>query len=167
LPLSTPLTITGAVTCKDAIALLKQEGFDMVPVVEDNHVIGVVTEGNMTTRLLSGRAEPDTSVRDAGVIFKSFRKFSMSDTLADLAQALDSEPYALIVTEQRCFTGGRKRTMSASEDDSVTTTPSLQTVPEPSSRVVTRSVVSGIVTRIDLLDFVSSGDPNSEEPKEE
>lgn len=167
LPLSTPLTITSTVTCKDAIALLKQEGFDMVPVVEDNHVVGVVTEGNMTSRLLSERAEPDTTVAEAGVIYKSFRKFSMNDTLADLAQALDSEPYALIVTEQRCFTGdnGRNRAMSnASEDDSVTTTPSLQTVPH--SSVITRSVVSGIVTRIDLLDFVSSGNPN-EQCKEE
>jgi len=165
LPLSTPLTITSTVTCKDAIALLKQEGFDMVPVVEDNHVIGVVTEGNMTTRLLSGRAQPDTTVADAGVIYKTFRKFTMNASLADLAQALDSEPYALIVTEQRCFTGrDRQRAMStASEDDSVTTTPSLQTVPQSSSQVITRSVVSGIVTRIDLLDFVSSGNPNEEQ----
>ena len=162
LPLSTPLTITSTVTCKDAIALLKHEGFDMVPVVEDNNAIGVVTEGNMTTRLLSGRAEPDTSVADANVIYKTFRKFSMNATLADLAQALDSEPYALIVTEQRCFTGGRKLS-NASEDDSVTTTPSLHTLPKESSQVITRTVVSGIVTRIDLLDFVSSGNPNEKQ----
>lgn len=162
LPLSTPLTITSTVTCKDAIALLKQEGFDMVPVVEDNNVIGVVTEGNMTTRLLSGRALPDTTVAEAGVIFKTFRKFGMNATLAEVAQALDSEPYALIVTEQRCYTGSnRKRSMSSEDDgDSVTTTPSLQTLPLSSSQVITRTVVSGIITRIDLLDFVSSGDPS-------
>ena len=43
LPIATPLTITSDVRCKDAIALLKAEGFDMVPVLDDGGVIGVVT----------------------------------------------------------------------------------------------------------------------------
>ena len=66
LPINTPLTITSNVTCKDAIGLLKQEGFDMVPVLENGDVIGVVTAGNMTNRLLSGRCRPDTTVAEAG-----------------------------------------------------------------------------------------------------
>jgi cystathionine beta-synthase len=41
--LNTPLTITSDVRCKDAIALLKAEGFDMVPVLDDGGVVGVVT----------------------------------------------------------------------------------------------------------------------------
>ena len=45
LPMNTPLTITSDVPCKHAISLLKREGFDMVPVLDDGHVIGVVTEG--------------------------------------------------------------------------------------------------------------------------
>eukprot|EP00978_Attheya_sp_CCMP212_P023910 scaffold74226_cov51-Attheya_sp.AAC.2 len=151
LPMSSaPLTITSDVTCMDAIALLKQEGFDMVPVLnEESDVIGVVTEGNMTTRLLSGKAEPDATVVDAGVVYKTFRKFNMNDTLADLAQALDSEPYALIITEQRCFNGKKRRTTAGSTTGSEGE--------DKSPRVVTRCVVSKIVTRIDLLDFVSSG----------
>jgi cystathionine beta-synthase len=53
---NTPLTITPDVTCRDAITLLKEEGFDMVPVCEESsRVIGVITEGNLTNRLLSGR----------------------------------------------------------------------------------------------------------------
>ena len=48
IPLATPLTITSEVTCKAAISLLKEEGFDMVPVIgSDGNVIGVVTEGNI------------------------------------------------------------------------------------------------------------------------
>jgi len=163
LPLSTPLTITGDVTCKDAIALLKEEGFDMVPVLNDGSVIGVVTEGNMTISLLSGRAEPDTPVQDAGVMYKTFHKFTMSDTLCELARALDHEPYALIVTSQRCFSGAankkRKGSIGSEGDDydSLTTAASGSTTAKKAN-VLTRSVVSGIVTRIDLLDFVSSGD---------
>jgi cystathionine beta-synthase len=172
LPLNnTPLTITCDVTCKDAIALLKKEGFDMVPVLDRDtqQLLGVVTEGNMTNRLLSGRASSNTTVMDAGVIYKTFHKFAMNDTLADLAQALDHEPYALIVTEQRCFRGSttppRKRRKDSEESSEGVTNGSVGTAAAPAAasassngapQVVTRSVVSGIVTRIDLLDFVSS-----------
>lgn len=163
--LSTPLTITSNVTCKDAIALLKEEGFDMVPVIADNSVVvGVVTEGNMTSALLGGRAEPDTTVEDAGVIYKTFRKIGLNHSLADLAQALDWEPYALIVTEQRCFTGGAPAASSPpnkEDTDSVTTTSTTG----GGGSVVTRSVVSGIVTRIDLLDYVSTRAPKEEGTK--
>ena len=99
--MTTPLTITSSVTCKEAIALLKSEGFDMVPVIGDNgNVMGVVTEGNMTSRILSGRAFPDSSVLEAKVIYKNYSKFSMNDNLGDVALSLDHEPFALIVTEQ-------------------------------------------------------------------
>lgn len=160
LPINTPLTITSDVTCKDAIALLKEEGYDMVPVVGDNSVIGVVTEGNISSALLGGRAQPDTTVANAGVIYKTFRKISLNHTLADLAQALDLEPYALIITEQRCFSGAlpnhKRRKLSETDDgDSVTTSSTQGTCNKGS--VLTRSVISGIVTRIDLLDYVSNG----------
>jgi len=166
LPLNTPLTITGDVSCKDAIALLKEEGFDMVPVLNDGSVIGVVTEGNMTISLLSGRAEPDTPVQDAGVMYKTFHKFNMNDTLGEIARALDHDPYVLIVTTQRCFSGQSKKRKGiipseADDDDSLTTATSHTAATKKASNVVTRSVVSGIVTRIDLIDFVSSGDPSN------
>ena len=117
LELNTPLTIASGVKCKgeksakrprcflvasfhstfptpDAIALLKREGFDMVPVLdEDGGIMGVVTEGNMTKQILSGRAQPNATVEDAGVVYKTFKKLSMNDTLSDLASALDIEPY--------------------------------------------------------------------------
>ena len=169
---NTPLTVTPHVSCKDAICLLKQEGFDMVPVVQDDgHVIGVITEGNMTSALLSGRAQPDDTLADAGVLYKAFHKFSMNDTLADLAQALDLEPYALIVTEQRCFSAkGAKRkrrnannnnTRNGNNDNDDKDNDDDDDDDDGPSRVITRSVVSGIVTRIDLLDYVSSGDKNA------
>ena len=144
--MATPLTITSEVTCKDAIALLKEEGFDMVPVLDAGTVIGVCTEGNMTSKILSGRAKPDQSVADAGVMYKTFHRFTMNDSLADLAHALDHEPYALIVTEQRCFSGKRRGAGERKDSDA------------SADHVVTRCVVSGIVTRIDLLEYISDGE---------
>ena len=139
LVLDTPVTVTADVSCKDAIALLKREGFDMVPVLSgESDVIGVVTEGNITKCMLSGRCHPDTTIADSGVIYKTFHKFSMNSTLQSLARALDHDPFVLIVTEQRCYTGQKHKVDGKAE-------------------MQTRSVVSGIVSRIDLLDFISSG----------
>jgi len=88
--LAIPLTITPEVTCKAAIQLLKQEGFDMVPVIAENgDVAGVVTEGNMTSKILAGIVKSDQTVSEAKVIYKTFRKIEMNDKLADLAHALD------------------------------------------------------------------------------
>lgn len=163
LRLRTPLTITGDVTCKSAIALLKSEGFDMVPVIDsDGDVAGVVTEGNMTSQLLSGRAMPDETVVDAGVVYKTFRKFGTNDRLADVARALDSEPYALIVVEQRCYDGKRKQGQKRRKRAESVGSEEGSTATELSD-VVTRTVVSGIVTRIDLLDYISTGEQRREE----
>jgi CBS domain len=187
-----PLTITSNVRCRDAIALLKREGYDMVPVLSnDGTVIGVVTEGNITKCILSGRCHPETPIHDSGVIYKTFHKFTMHSTLHELAQALDHDPFVLIVTEQRCFTGTsdtvpkqRKPRSTSVENDALvisssptttTTTNNDHVVATPaaaadttvttsslndkerSAHVVTRSVVSGIVSRIDLLDYISHG----------
>jgi len=155
LSLSVPLTITSNVRCKDAIALLKREGFDMVPVLDgDGTVIGVVTEGNITNRILSGRCRPDTTVAEAGVMYKTFHKFGMMDTLATIAQALDHDPFVLIVTEQRCFTTKKKSKKAKHDSGGSTDEEEVSEVAE--SQVETRSVVSGIVSRIDLIDFISS-----------
>jgi cystathionine beta-synthase len=164
--INTPLTITSDVRCKDAIALLKRECFDMVPVLSsDGAVIGVVTEGNITKCILSGRCDPETTIADSGVIYKTFHKFAMHSTLHELAQALDHDPFVLIVTEQRCFSTGGSATSKRPRSDSAGSGNSLLDVsPSPAATVTTRSVVSGIVSRIDLLDFISHGDPSVAAP---
>lgn len=147
LQINTPLTITSTVRCKDAIKLLKNEGFDMVPVLDDSGAVkGIVTEGNILSALKTGRAKPDTTVQDAGVIYKTFHTFTMNDTLSKVAQALDHDPFVLIVTEQRCFAPSSTKKRKAEDGDN------------GEAKLMTRSVVSGIVSRIDLLDFISHGD---------
>jgi cystathionine beta-synthase len=161
MPINTPLTITSEVSCKDAIKLLKDEGFDMVPVLESGAVVGVVTEGNITARILSGWCDSNTSVAEAGVIYKTFHKFTMNDTLASLAKALDHDPFVLIVSEQRCFSAGNKKRKAGNGS-------SENGQDKMESQVETRSLVSGIVSRIDLIDFISQhGDRNTDKVEHE
>ena len=111
-----------------------------------------------------------------GVIFKTFHKFNMNDTLDVVASALDHDPFVLIVSEQRCFSGGGRRTekkrkiSNASDDKSddgagTTATATSASSLSPPTKAAAQSnnnakvvnLVSGIVSRIDLLDFISSG----------
>jgi cystathionine beta-synthase len=50
--------------------------------------------------------------------------------LHELARWFDKDHFALVITEQRCYTGGAHSTMS---------------------------VIAGVVTRIDLLNFITEG----------
>jgi len=61
---------------------------------------------------------------------------------------------ALIITEQRCFAGRKKKRGSASDGDQAGAR-SAELSHEP-MEVVKKSVVSGIVTRIDLLEYISN-----------
>ena len=127
----------------------------MVPIVDDEGgVIGVVTEGNLSKMLMSKRAQPNQPLSDAGVIYKTFKKLAMNATLAELASALDIEPYALVVTEQRCF-AGRKKKRSADEDSKETGASSSEAA-GGQMKVTKKCVVSGIVTRIDLLAYIAN-----------
>lgn len=99
----------------------------------------------------------------------------MNSPLDSIAQALDHDPFVIIVTEQRCFSGRnddakKKRKMSdeslgqalESESASLSVEPSPKAInnntssPEHNKAKVV-NLVSGIVSRIDLIDFISKG----------
>ena len=88
LTLSTPITITPDLTCKEAIDILRANSFDMVPVQSDHGKIeGVVTEGNLTAYITQGRVSPDDLCVKA--MFKQFKKVSMQTNLAELSVIFD------------------------------------------------------------------------------
>ena len=126
----TPITAAPSVTVKEAIGLLNSMGIDQLPVVgENNSILGVVTEGNLSARMLSGRAKGTDPV--SSVLFKGFRKVTVTTQLHQLARVFDSEHFAVVLQTQRVFVGDGK-----TEE---------------------KSVVVGVVTRIDLLKFISGG----------
>ena len=126
----TPVTAGPGVTIKEAVGLLNSLGIDQLPIVgDDNCILGVVTEGNLSARVLSGRATGSDPV--SSVLYKSFRKVSVSTSLGALAKVFDSEHFAVVLQTQKVYTGGGTTTE--------------------------KSVVVGVVTRIDLLRYISDG----------
>lgn len=138
LDLASPITVSPDTTCSEAIELMSNQAFDMVPVQsrEDGKVLGVLTEGNLTSMMTHNRIQPDDSVISA--MYKQFRQVQFSTRLHELANIFDKDYYALVVAEQRCFTKGQ------------------QTM---------RSVVAGVVTRIDLLNFIAKKSKEYDESK--
>lgn len=61
---------------------------------------------------------------------------------------------ALVITEQRCFAGRKKKRASEADGEQAGTRSAESSSDEP-MKVIKKSVVSGIVTRIDLLEYIS------------
>jgi len=131
LELPSPVTVLPTLHVKDAIHIMRSGGYDQLPVVdESSNILGVVTEGNLTALLTHGRAKPADSV--SSVLYKKFRQVTPATTLAELARIFDREPYALVITSQKCV---------STEGSEIKTTE--------------KRIVTAVVTRIDLLNYIS------------
>ncbi|XP_001375658.3 cystathionine beta-synthase isoform X1 [Monodelphis domestica] len=143
LSLSAPLTVLPTVTCERTIEILREKGFDQVPVVDESGVIlGMVTLGNMLSSLLAGKVQPSDQVRN--VIYKQFRQIHLTDTLGMLSHILETDHFALVVHEQ-----------IQSQDQSLSEM--IGGISDHSNgNSILRQMVFGVVTAIDLLNFVAA-----------
>jgi cystathionine beta-synthase len=129
MPLAAPLTVHPRVTCHDAIEIMKKEGFDQLPVIDDGGMVtGVVTLGSIISNLIANKITRESPVER--VLYKQFKKITLDATLGRLSRILDIDHFALVVHEQRQFSG--KDTISK------------------------KMVIIGIVSRIDLLNFITT-----------
>ncbi|KAF6120034.1 hypothetical protein HJG60_010362 [Phyllostomus discolor] len=129
LSLSAPLTVLPTVTCEHTIEILREKGFDQAPVVDESGaVLGMVTLGNMLSCLLAGKVQPSDQVHK--VIYKQFKQIHLTDPLGTLSRILEMDHFALVVHEQIQYHSHGK-----------------------SSK---RQMVFGVVTAIDLLNFVAA-----------
>ncbi|XP_068850183.1 cystathionine beta-synthase isoform X1 [Capricornis sumatraensis] len=147
LSLSAPLTVLPTVTCEHTIEILREKGFDQAPVVDESGVIlGMVTLGNMLSSLLAGKVQPSDQV--CKVIYKQFKQIRLTDPLGKLSHILEMDHFALVVHEQI-----QSRDLALSGE-----------VGGPADRChgesSKRQMVFGVVTAIDLLNFVATHERN-------
>ncbi|TMW58925.1 hypothetical protein Poli38472_007070 [Pythium oligandrum] len=120
LELATPSTVDLAVTCDEAIKLMQQHGYDQLPVVQGNVPRGVVTIGNLLSKLSGGRVRRTDPVRN--VMFSNFTRVTPETTLGKLAEIFDKDYFAIMTSHTDMESGE----------------------------------IVGIVTRIDLLNYITS-----------
>ena len=129
LKLRIPLTVGPNVCCGDCISLLKENAYDQVPVVDPTsmRVMGMVTLGNMLSKIGQGRATMEDPVSKC--LFKQFKSISLSTPLGDLSRIFDRSHFVLVMASQQVFLGNNDVRVS--------------------------NVVFGVATRIDLLSYIA------------
>ncbi|KAL6115289.1 cbs [Pungitius sinensis] len=128
LNLSAPLTVLPTVNCQRTINILKEKGVDQAPVVDEaGLILGMVTLGNMLACILAGKIKVSDPV--SKVLYKQFKQIRLTDHLGKLSRILETDHFALVVHEQiQYLTDG---------------SPCL------------KQMVFGVVTAVDLLNFVT------------
>jgi len=131
LQLNTPHVVGPNVTCADCIDILNKNGIDQIPALDDNGtILGMVTLGNLTSQILSGRVKPSDSI--SKVLYRQFVMVPKNTPLAALSKIFDKDHFVIVTTQQKSYT-------------------SPQTVTE-------KTILHGIATRIDLLNYILQHD---------
>jgi len=133
LPLNSPSTVYPDCLITDAINILHDEGYDQIPVVdEEGTILGTVTLGNLTSQILHNRSSTSDTV--SSVLYKKFKKVTLQTKLGEISKIFDTEPFCLVVVSQKCIHGS-----GVNRKDKV------------------KEVICGVATRIDLLQYIARG----------
>jgi len=125
--LPTPHTISPSMTCSEAIKVMKEEGFDQLPVVDDKgDVQGIVTESQLLFELRNQNLDAESPA--SKFAYKKFAEVSLSTKLWELSRILDRQPFVLVLASQKVL--------------------------NDSSQVHVKKIILSILTRIDLLNHM-------------
>ncbi|KAF6730294.1 Cystathionine beta-synthase [Oryzias melastigma] len=136
-----PLTITPSLSCQKTMEILRAKTFDQAPVVDDtwmdiscsvlcdhSAILGMVTLGTILSSVHDGKVELSDAV--GAVLCKDFKQVHLTDTLGKLSFFLKAHSFVLVVHDH------------------------IQYDSDGSAHL--RHAVFGVVTPIDLLDYIAS-----------
>uniref|UniRef100_A0A4W6FFP3 Cystathionine beta-synthase n=1 Tax=Lates calcarifer TaxID=8187 RepID=A0A4W6FFP3_LATCA len=139
LHLSAPLTVSPSLSCQKTIEILREKAFDQAPVVNESGVIlGMVTLGRILSFVSAGKAKPSEAV--SNVLCKSFKQVHLTDSLGKLSHILKTDNFAPVVHDHIQY--------------------------EADGSACQRQVVFGVVTAIDLLNYITTKIMHSKIPPE-
>lgn len=131
LALSTPITVTAEVTCGECVDILNRNGYDQLPCLSaDGNIAGMVTLGNLTSQILSGRVKVTDPI--SKVLYRQLNMVSPATTLGALSKIFDKDHFALVTTRQKSYSSP--------------------------TAVSEKTLVYGVATRIDLLNYIMEHD---------
>jgi len=127
LELNAPMTVEPHMQCQHVLEILDREGFDQIPVTDASGVVlGIVTLGNLMASILNNKVGMADPV--SKVTYGKCKEVTMNATLGKLSRILDTEHFVMVVHEQKTY--------------------------KTTSEVEQKKMIFGIVTRIDLLNFI-------------
>ncbi|XP_017265681.1 cystathionine beta-synthase b [Kryptolebias marmoratus] len=127
LRLSSPLTLTPSLSCQKTIEILREKAFDQAPVIDESgEMLGMATLGTILSDVLPGKVKLSDPVGTA--LCKNFRQVHLTDKLAKLSCILKSHNFVLVMRDHTQY--------------------------EADGSSCERQMVFGVVTAIDLLNFI-------------
>jgi len=134
LHLESPFSVTPELSCGECLQILTKHGYDQLPVIDkDGSVTGMVTLGNLTVKVTRGQVLADDPVTKA--VYTQFRRVDLSEKLCEISQIFDKDHFCLVVKSQKQY--------------------------QSAGAITERSVVVGVATRIDLLNYILANKPKS------
>jgi len=135
LNLPSPITVTPSMACSEAAEIMREYGIDQLPVVDDvAGVLGVVTLGHLSAKILQKHASPSTPC--VKLMFTQFAQVPLSTRLADFSHIFERDAFCIVTTPMRHLdssTNGERATWHE------------------------KHVIVGVCTQVDLLKFVMDG----------
>ncbi len=97
------ITAASGDTVTATIATMKEEGISQVPVLDDDRLIGIVTESDLLGKLVDGHATPESAV--AEVMFRDVTTVHVDEDAGRLTELFGKEKVALVVDDNGALVG--------------------------------------------------------------
>jgi len=98
------VTVDSQTSCKNCVDLLQKGGFDQVPVVDSHKkMIGLVTIGNLLSKVAKGRATPEDPITEVMYKFntkRAFKEITPETKLSDLERFFEKSPAAFVTLRE-------------------------------------------------------------------
>jgi len=133
LHLPSPITVPPTLACSVAAEVMREHGIDQLPVVDDAlGVVGVVTLGHLSSKILSKAASP----RDpcSMLMFTRFAQAPLATPLAAFSRIFERDAFCIVVAPMRHLAS--RAAFDATQ---------------------TKKVVVAVCTQVDLLKYVMDG----------
>ncbi len=103
LPRRKMITATSGDTVADSVMLMKEHGVSQLPVIDDGRLVGIVTESDLLTKLVDGRATLASAV--AEVMFRNVVTVRTSDDASTLLELFGKGLVGLVVDDAGTLLG--------------------------------------------------------------
>ena len=103
LPRRPIVTAASADTVADSVMAMKEHGVSQLPVVDDQRLVGIVTESDLLAKLVDGRASLASAV--AEVMFRNVRTIRSREDASRLLEIFSEGLVGLVVDDQEKLVG--------------------------------------------------------------
>ncbi|MCP5020999.1 MAG: cystathionine beta-synthase [bacterium] len=97
------ITAAGGDTVADSVLRMKEAGISQLPVVDNSQLVGIVTESDLLSTIVEGRAQMSTAL--AEVMFRRVDTIHQNASARTLLAQLESGTVGMVIDDEGCLTG--------------------------------------------------------------